>query len=135
VENDDDIKGIPINQVCQEAGAHELATSPDMKPYLRLIMSQLQGADSTRELEAIRQLPLERRYVWRVASALKWALADCEDWNVEADKRTLTPEDLAKVNELLESRPAQFCAFLRAMVGAEKMERRMLQAIGAANQK
>ena len=135
MENDDKSVGIPINQVLQGDAAHELATSPDMRRYVRLIMAQLQGLDSTRELEEVRQLPLERRYIWRVASALKWALADCEDWNVEADQRTLTPEALARVNELLEPRPAQFCAFLKAMVGAEEMERRMLRAGGAVNQK
>jgi hypothetical protein len=30
-------------------------------------------------LEVIRDLPLEKRYVWRVFSALKWAFADFED--------------------------------------------------------
>ena len=59
------------------------------------------------ELETIRRLPLEKRYIWRVASALKWCLADCESLSVQADKRTLTPQDFAKVTDLLKFRPMQ----------------------------
>ena len=32
---------------------------------------------------------------------MKWAFADFDDLGVEADKRTLTPEDFAKVMDLL----------------------------------
>src|ERR1017187_4482524 len=94
---DDPIKRIPINQLRQEPGAHELASSPDMKPYLNFIKAVMQDHDPASALEAIRRLPLEKRYVWRVASALKWGLADCESLSVEADKRTLKPEDFAQV--------------------------------------
>ena len=68
------IQRIPINQLRHEDGAHELATSPDMKPYLEFIKAVMHDHDPSPELEAIRQLPLEKRYVWRIASALKWAL-------------------------------------------------------------
>jgi len=85
--DDNPIKRIPINELRQEDSAHELATSPDMEPYLDFAMAVMQDADPTAELEAIRHLPLEKRYVWRVASALKWAFADFDDLGVEADKR------------------------------------------------
>ena len=125
---------VELSDLKVEDGAHELASSPDMEPYMRLIEAQLTGADPAPALEALRQLPLEKRYIWRVASALKWAFADCEDWNVVADKQTLAPEDLAKVMDLLKFRPAQFCIFLTALVGAEEMQRRMVHAIGMAKQ-
>jgi hypothetical protein len=82
--DDDHTERIPINQLRQEDGAHELATSPDMEPYLEYIKAVIQDHDPSPELEAIRQLPLERRYVWRVASALKWGLADCESLRAHA---------------------------------------------------
>src|ERR1035441_398278 len=104
---DDPIKRIPIKDVRQESGAHELAISPDMQPYLEFIKAVVQDHDPSPELETLRRLPLEKRYVWRVASALKWGLADCESMSVEADKETLTPEDFAKVMELLKFRPMQ----------------------------
>ena len=60
---DDNIERIPIKNLISEDGAHELATSPDMKPYLEFIKAVMQDHDPSPELEAIRQLPLERRYV------------------------------------------------------------------------
>jgi len=36
-----------------------------------------------------------------VASALKWAVADFDDLGVDADRQTLSPEDFAKVMDLL----------------------------------
>src|SRR5262249_34113490 len=98
-------KPIPINELRQEDGAHELATSPDMEPYLKFAAAVMQDPDPVPALGAIRQLPLENRYVWRVASLLKCAFADCDDLNVEADRRTMTAGDLAKVLELLKYRP------------------------------
>jgi len=75
-----------------------------------------------------------RRYVWRVASALKWGFADFEELGIGADRQTLGAEDLGKLMDLLKLRRMQFCLFLRALVGAEQMERTMLQAIGFAQQ-
>jgi hypothetical protein len=95
-------------------------------------MAVMLEADPSVALEAIRQLPLERRYGWRVASALKWAFADCDDLPAEADRQTLTPEDLARVMDLLKFRPMQFCVFLKALVGANEMQRIMVEAIRVA---
>jgi hypothetical protein len=131
---DDPIKRIPIKNLISENGADELLDSPEMEPYLKLAMAEMQGSDPTAELETLRQLPLEKRYVWRVASALKWAFVDCETVNVKADKETLSPEDLAKVVALLRLRPIQFCLFLKALVGMQEMQRMMVQAIATAKQ-
>ena len=67
-------------------------------------------------------------------SALKWGLADCDDLSVKADRQTLTEEDFAKVLDLLKFRPNQFCIVLRALLGAEEMQRLMVEAIGVARQ-
>ena len=132
--DDNPIERIPIKDLRQEDGAHELATSPDMKPYLNFAKAVIQDHDPAPELEAIRQLPLEKRYVWRVASALKCGLADCESLSAKADRETLTPEDFAKVMELLKFRPMQLAIVLKTLVGAEEMQRIMIEAIGAAKQ-
>src|SRR6478752_6708778 len=95
--SEEDIKKIPINELRQEEGASELATSPNMEPYLALMMASMQGADIDPYLEALSELPLEKRYVWRVASALKWGFADFDNVTVAADRDTLDPEDFAKV--------------------------------------
>jgi hypothetical protein len=127
------IKKIPIKDLRQEEGASDLATSPDMQPYLQCIMAAMQGTDVQPHLEALSKLPLEKRYVWRVASALKWGFADFDNVTVAADRDTLNPEDFAKVMDLLKLRPIQLCMFLKALVGAEEMQRMMLQAILFAN--
>jgi hypothetical protein len=41
---------------------------------------------------------------------------------------------LEKVWDLLKFRPIQFCLFLKALVGAEHMERMMVEAIAVARQ-
>src|ERR1019366_626866 len=131
---DDPIKRIPINQLRQEPGAQELAESADMEPYLNFAVALMQGNDPSPELEALRQLPIEKRYVWRIASALKWGFADFDDLGVDADRQTLSPEDFAKVTDLLKFRPMQFCIFLKTLVGAEEMQRMMVEAIKVARQ-
>jgi hypothetical protein len=85
-------------------------------------------------LDTLRQLPLEERYVWRVASALGWAFADLDDLSVSADRDTLTPEDFGRVVDLLKLRPMQMALFLKALVGTEEMLRMMVQAVGVARQ-
>jgi hypothetical protein len=131
-DEDDPIKRIPISELHQEEGARELAESADMEPYLNFAMTLMQGNDPTPELEAIRQLPLEKRYVWRIASALKWGFADFDNLGVDADRQTLSPEDFAKVMDLLKLRPMHFCMFLKALVGADEMQRMMVEAIKVA---
>lgn len=91
-------KPIPIKDLRQEEGAQELATSTDMEPYLEFIMASMQGADLEHHLEALSKLPLEKRYVWRVASALKWGFADFDDVSVTADRDTMNAEDSAKTS-------------------------------------
>jgi hypothetical protein len=132
--DDNDVHRIPIKHIHQEDGAHELATSPDMEPYLDFIKAVIQNRDPAPKLEAICQLALEKRYVWRVASALKWGLADCDDLSVEADRTTLTAEEFTKVMELLKFRPMQLAIVLKALVGGEEMQRMMTEAIGVAKQ-
>ena len=75
-------------------------------------MAVLQDADPSRQLEEVAALPLEKRYIWRVASALKWGFADFDDVNIETDTATLGQKDLEKVWKLLKYRPIQFCLFV-----------------------
>jgi hypothetical protein len=128
------IQRVPIKNIISEDGAHELASSEAMQPYLRLITAGLQDKDTTPHFEEIAALPLEKRYIWRVASALKWAFADLETVSVAVDLETLSPEDLGKVVELLRLRPMQFCMFLKALLSTEVMEQVMAEAVAIAKQ-
>jgi hypothetical protein len=126
------IQRVPIKDIVSEDGAHELATSPDMQPYLELLKAEIQGHDITPKVEEIAALPLEKRYVWRIASALKWGFADFDSVYVPVDRETLSAEDLGKVVELLRFRTMQLCMFLKALLGTEVMERVRAEAIAAA---
>ncbi len=71
-------------------------------------------------------------YVWRIASALKWGFADFDTGSVAVDRDTLTPEDLEKVTKMIADRPYHFCRFLSALLGVDKMEQLMSEAIAEA---
>jgi hypothetical protein len=129
----DEIKRMSIKDlVSEEGGAARTGKLPEMEPYIRLMMAGMQHADITTNVQEIAQLPIERRYVWRVASALKWGFADFESVNVAVDRQTLSPDDIKKIAELLRLRPMQFCMFLKTLFGTENMERMMSEAIKVA---
>ena len=63
------------------------------------------GGDVGPPMQESGELPLEKRYVWRVASALKWGFVDFEDWSVTVDRKTLQPEDFERLMKLLRFHP------------------------------
>ena len=130
--SDPNYKVVEASSIKMEEGAEELLNSPEMQPYTRYIEAAMLGGDVGPSMREIADLPLEKRYVWRVASALKWGFVDFEDWNVVVDRKTLQPDDFDKLMRLLKSRPIQLCLFLKALVGAEEMERLMGHAITVA---
>jgi len=54
MDEDDRSNRTPIDNLHQEEGAQDLASSPDMEPYLRFAMALMQGAEPSAELEALR---------------------------------------------------------------------------------
>jgi hypothetical protein len=60
---------VPLNEISVEEGASELVHSPDMQPYLRFLKAVVVGKDATALVSGIAELPLEKRYIWRIASA------------------------------------------------------------------
>jgi hypothetical protein len=126
---DGPIKRVRTRDLKIEPEAEALMDSPAMKPYVNLAVAMMSGRVLSVANAEIAELPLEQRYVWRVASALKWAFADLETVGVKADRQTLAPEDQKRLLELLKHRPLQFCLFLSALLGQEEMEALMVSAI------
>ena len=122
---------VRVKDVRTEEGSEELLGTRNMQPYRKLAEAVVANRDFHPSLSEIAKLPLEQRYVWRIASALKWAFADLDSLNAAADRVTLCPEDLKRLTELLELRPAQFCIFMKVLFGQEAFERMMLPAIAA----
>jgi len=56
-----------------EPEAEDLIASAAMQPYMNLARAVMGHKDVGPAIEKITALPLEERYTWRVASALKWA--------------------------------------------------------------
>src|SRR5260370_27286278 len=110
-------KTIRISDINMEEGVEELLNSPDAQPYVRLALALLAGRDLKPALLEISQLPLEKRYLWRVVSALKWAFADLEDLGIVADRKTPSPDHLRRIEDLMKFRPLQFCLFMSALYG------------------
>lgn len=72
-----------------------------LEPYMNFAVAIMGEKDTGPAIEALGALPLENRYTWRVASALKWAFADFDTINVKADHQTLTRQDRQRIAELL----------------------------------
>jgi hypothetical protein len=127
--NDDSPKRIPIRDLKIDPTAEDLIDSPAMEPYVKLARAVMGHTDVRPAVKEITALPLDKRYTWRVASALKWAFADFENLNVVADRRTLSQEDLDTLVDLLRIRPIQFCLFLAALFGEDGMETMMSSSV------
>src|SRR4051812_28133144 len=97
----EEIKYVAPKDLKSEEGAQDLLDSEMMEPYLRAAAAIIGGKDPDNAIAEIAARPLEKRYVWRVASALKWAFADFDNLTVEIDRQTLSPEDSEKIVELL----------------------------------
>jgi hypothetical protein len=121
-ENDPSSRNVPIGDLKVDPTAEDLINSPAMQPYVSLAVAVMGHTDPNPAVAEITALPLEERYTWRVASALKWAFADFDNLNVVADRRTLGQADLDTLVDLLKLRPLQFCMFLAALYGEERME-------------
>ena len=128
-QNDPSTKQMPISDLRIEPGSEDLLDSPAMEPYMNLVMAMMKGENTEATVKDLAALPLEKRYVWRVASALKWAFADFDTVNVEADRQTLSPEDQTRLLDVLKHRPLQFCLFLSALLGQKQMEALMISAL------
>ena len=78
---------IPLKEIAIDPLAQELVRSEQARPYTNYFMkaysNDAAGIESA--LQVLRDLPLEKRYTWRVFSALKWALADFDDECVRLD--------------------------------------------------
>jgi hypothetical protein len=106
---------VSLEEIKVDALAHELATSEGTKPYLDCVIRAYRddavGLEAA--LEVIRDLPLEKRYTWRVLSALKWAFADFEDEYVVLDLPHIPEPTRSEMTQELELRFQQLQMLLQ----------------------
>lgn len=123
---------IPASHLTSEDGAADLMRTPEMQPYLRLGEAAILHQDLRPWLREIAAIPLEKRYLWRVVSALKLGFADFDDLSLEADWRTISDDEAARIDHLLRLRPIQFCMMLKVLYGTEGMEDVIQNAVRTA---
>jgi hypothetical protein len=104
------LRGIKVDSL-----AHELATSEGTRPYLDCLIEAYRnnGAGLEAALQVVRDLPLEKRYTWRVFSALKWAFADFEDEYVALDLPHIPEPTRSEMTKELELRFQQLQMLLQ----------------------
>ena len=107
---------VPLRGIKVDPLAHELATSEGTRPYLDCVIkahrNNAAGLDAA--LQVVRDLPLEKRYTWRVFSALKWALADFEDEYLRLDLPHIPEPKRSEMTKELELRFLQLGMLLKA---------------------
>jgi hypothetical protein len=106
---------VPLRGIKVDPLAHELATSEGNRPYLDCLIKAYRdnavGLETA--LEVVRDLPLEKRYTWRVFSTLKWAFADFEDEYVALDLPHIPEPTRSQMTKELELRLQQLRMLLQ----------------------
>ena len=69
----EDIQMMPTKKIKMEHGARDMMESPDLQPYLQRIESAITGCGMDDATKALSELPLKKRYVYRIASSLQIA--------------------------------------------------------------
>jgi hypothetical protein len=107
---------VSLEEIKADPLAHELATSEGTKPYLdcltKAYTKNIAGLEAA--LQVVRDLPLEKRYTWRVFSALKWAFADFEDEYVKLDLPHIPEPTRSEMTKELELRLQQLRMLLQS---------------------
>jgi hypothetical protein len=111
-----EIHKVPLKDIKTDSLARELATSEGNRPYLDCVIREYRynGARLEAALQVVRDLPLEKRYTWRVFSALKWAFADFEDEYVALDLPHIPEPTRSEMTKELELRFLQLGMLLQA---------------------
>jgi hypothetical protein len=73
-DSDNSPKQVLIRNLNVDPAAEDLLDSEAMQPYMKLALAVMGHKDVGPAIQEITALPLEKRYTWRVASALKWPL-------------------------------------------------------------
>jgi hypothetical protein len=111
-----EIHNVSLRGIKADPLAHELATSEGTRPYLDCLIKSYSDDKAGLEsaLQVVRNLPLEKRYTWRVFSALKWALADFEDEYVGLDLPNIPEPMKSEMTKELELRFLQLQMLLQS---------------------
>lgn len=127
------IQQIDPRKIKTDPVADELAESIQMKPYVDFFEAAMNRQDVEPMLRRVADLQLNERYVWRVASALDWAFADCDSETARLDWTVMSEEERAEVSDMLRFRVTQIALFIKALYGSDELRRRFEEALDNAS--
>jgi hypothetical protein len=126
------VRLMAVKDISVESGALEMANSLATESYLTNAAAMMTGRGIDEAKKAVSELPLERRYVWRIVSSLRQAFCDFDKASLRLDLATMNADDFDTVMEAIHQRPVQFCMFLRTVLGAVEMEAVVRYAVDIA---
>ncbi len=111
-----ELQSLPEQELQLAKAQMKHATSEGTRPYLDCLIKAYRNNAAGLEaaLQVVRDLPLEKRYTWRVFSALKWAFADFEDEYVALDLPHIPESTRLEMTKELERRLQQLRMLLQA---------------------
>ena len=112
----DDVRMTPTAGIKMEGGAQKMLKSPSVEPYLTNAEAAMTGKGWNKAAKAIAELPLERRYIYRIASSLQNAFCDFDRSSLRIDLSSMSAEDFDMVVGLIDRRPVQFAMLLRTCI-------------------
>ena len=83
--DDSRIKKIKVEDIQTDPVGDMLVSGDALKPYMLHYAAVMTGQDSDSTLQTIAALPIEKRYLFRVAQCLDWALADYDGETAKLD--------------------------------------------------
>ena len=114
-----EIRWINTKDIQADPVANELAKSEAMRPYMNYHVAALKNDlhEAHNALAVIKDLPVEKRYIWRVFSTLKWALADFDSNTVKLDLPHIPGARKVEIIQELQIRLLQLEKLLKTVKG------------------
>lgn len=114
-----EIRWIKTKDLQADPVANELANSEAMRPYMDYHVAALSNDPQAAQnaVAIIKGLPVEKRYIWRVVSTLKWALADFDSNTLKLDLPHLPEGRRLEIIQELQIRLYQLNKMVRTVMG------------------
>lgn len=114
-----EIRWIRTKDLKTDPLADELSKSEAMRPYMNyydaVFKHDAQSAENA--LAVLKDMPVEKRYIWRVISSLKWAFADFDSSTVKLDLPHIPDARKGEMVQELEIRLLQMSKLLKTLKG------------------
>jgi hypothetical protein len=115
----EEIRWMKTKDLQADPVVYELSNSEAMRPYMNYYDAVLRNdVQSTQNASAaLKDMPVEKRYIWGVISTQKWALADFDSSTVKLDLPHIPEARKREMVEEMEIRALQVATLLKTLKG------------------